>query len=49
MTTPNGKKDSRGRLGTGKQMSDRISFTAAEQYGILLDTDEDRLIDTRPR
>jgi high affinity sulfate transporter 1 len=33
----------------GKQMSNKISFSAAEQYGILLDTDEDRLMDTSKR
>lgn len=33
----------------GKQMSNKISFTAAEQYGIMLDTDEDRLLDSTQR
>jgi hypothetical protein len=30
-------------------MSNKISFTAAEQYGIMLDTDEDRLLDSTQR
>jgi hypothetical protein len=30
-------------------MSNKISFTAAEQYGIMLDTDEDRLLNSTQR